>query len=253
MEGTSESVMALSQADVKYFYQQYYVLKNAIITIIGDVSFKEAENIVNKIAENLPAGKEAAAIIPVPAHKAVGHRHITFPSEQANVYMGHLGIRHHDPDYYALYIGNDILGGSSITSRLFTQIRGEQGLVYGINSSFQFSDAKGPFLINFATKNSSVKKALALIRSILKDYVLRGPTQKEFQLAKQKINNEFPLSLATNSDISHYLVKIGFYKLPLDYIDKYRDNISAVSLEHVKAALKKHIHLDDMMTVVVGP
>ncbi len=252
VEGTKKSVMALTRDEAAHFYKKYYVISNATIIIVGDISRQDAEKRVDEIAKNLAQGEEAPMIERAEPSKSHGETRIKFPSEQSNVWMGQLGMSIHDPDYYAMRIANDILGGSSITSRLFTQIRGEHGLVYGISSGFQFSDATGPFLIHFATQNSTVKKALSLTQSILREYVSKGPTKKEFMLAKQKINNEFPLSIATNQDITQYLIQIGFYKLPIDYIDTYQANIAAVSLDEVRTALKKHIKPDEMIKIIVG-
>ncbi len=251
-EGTKNSVMSLTREDAEHFYKKYYVISNATIIIVGDISRQEAEKRVDEIAEQLVEGEPAPMIPCAISSKQKKISHIPFPSEQSNVWMGHLGMSFHDPDYYAMQIANDILGGASITSRLFTKIRGEHGLVYGISSSFHFSDGRGPFLVHFATQNSTIKKALTLTQSILDDYVNKGPTKKEFELAKQKINNEFPLSIATNQDIIQYLIQIGFYKLPIDYIDQYRVNIAAVTLADVKAALKKHIRPDEMIKIIVG-
>jgi zinc protease len=220
--------------------------------MVGDITRHDAEDRVRKIEDNLSQGEEAPVITSASASKNRGQFHVEFPAEQANVWMGHLGMSHHDPDYYAMRVANDILGGSSITSRLFTRIRGEHGLVYGISSSFQFLEAIGPFLIHFSTQHSTLKKALSLTQSILDNYISKGPTPKEFRLAKQKMNNEFPLSLATDYDIIHYLTKIGFYKLPLDYMNTYQANIAAVTLNEVKAAIKKHIQPDEMIKVIVG-
>ncbi len=252
VEGTKKTVMSLTRDDAEKFYKQYYVIRNATIIIVGDMSRQEAEKQVDDIAKNLAQGEEAPMVERALPSKNYSESRIKFPSDQSNVWIGQLGMSIHDPDYYSIRIANDILGGSSITSRLFTQIRGEHGLVYGISSSFQFSDALGPFLIHFATQNSTVKKALSLTQAILRDYVSKGPTKKEFMLAKQKIHNEFPLSIATNQDITQYLIQIGFYKMPVDYIDTYQANIAAVSLDEVKAALKKHIKPDEMIKIIVG-
>ncbi|MCD6039046.1 MAG: non-proteolytic protein peptidase family [Gammaproteobacteria bacterium] len=250
--GTKEAVMSLTRNDAEYFYQQYYVLSNATLIIVGNISRHDVEKNVARIEDSFPVGKEAPITPNAVSFRNKVQTFIPFPSEQTTIWMGHLGMEYHDPDYYAIHIGNDILGGSSITSRLFKKIRGEHGLVYGINSAFQFFNARGFFLIHFATQNSTAKKALNLTKSILDHYIDKGPTEKEFLLAKQKINHEFPLSIATNHDIIHYLMQIGFYKLPLDYIDTYRANISAISLNEVKTALKKHIKPDEMIKIIVG-
>lgn len=253
IEGSIKSILSLKRNDVEQFYKHHYVMNNAIIILVGNINRDAAEKRVNQIAEHLTQGEEVPMVERAVPLKNCQDVDIPFPSEQATVWMGHLGMSFQDPDYYAMRIGNDILGGESTISRLFTQVRGKHGLVYGIGSSFQFSNATGPFIIHFSSKNSTVKKALSLTRSILHDYINKGPTQKEFLAAKQKINNEFPLSLATNNDIINYLIKIGFYKLPIDYIDTYQANIANVSLAQVKAALKKHIKPDEMIKVVVGP
>jgi zinc protease len=253
MEGTKKSVTLLNQKDIKNFYHQYYVLENATIIIVGDVSLHQAESIVSKIAGVLPSGKAASPLNTVATTKKASQSHIEFPSEQANVWLGHVGLKYGDIDYYPLLVGNDILGGSSVMSRLFTQVRGEHGLVYGINSGFQFLDARGSFSIHFATQNTSVKKSLKLIQAILDRYIEEGPTKAEFLLAKKKLINEFPLSLTANADIEDYIAHMGFYKLPLDYLDTYQAKIAALTLEEVRLAIKRHIYPDKMIQVVVGP
>lgn len=251
-EGNKKTLTALTRADAEEFYKKYYVIRNATIIIVGDITRQEAEKRVDEIAKHLPQGEEVPMVVAATPLKSRQEIRIPFPSEQSAVWMGQLGMNIHDPDYYAIRIANDILGGASITSRLFTQIRGKHGLVYGIGSVFQYSDGIGPFLVHFSTQNSTVKKAMSLTQTILRDYVSQGPSKKEFMLAKQKINNEFPLSIATNQDITQYLIQIGFYKLPVDYIDTYQANIAAVTLSEVKVALKKHIKPDEMIKIIVG-
>ncbi|MEE9342359.1 MAG: insulinase family protein, partial [Gammaproteobacteria bacterium] len=87
---------------------------------------------------------------------------------------------------------------------------------------------------------------------VLRDFVEKGPTEKELILAKKNITGGFPIRVSSNGKIIGYLAVIGFYDLPLDYLDKFNSQIEAVSLEKIRDAFKRRVNPDSMVTVIVG-
>ena len=157
-----------------------------------------------------------------------------------------------DPDYYALYLGNHILGGSGFSSRLMQEIRENRGLVYSVYSYFVPMESSGPFLMALQTSNSQVDEAAGLLQQMLVDFIDAGPTDKEIEHAKKNITGGFPLKIDSNKKIVDYLSLIGFYDLPLDYLDRFNDNILAISAADIKDAFARRVKPDQMIRVIVG-
>ena len=126
--GTEESVTALTRDDVLYFYKSYYVEKNAVVAIVGAVSENEARTIAKALMANLPSGKRAADLPEVVTPTQSQTERIAYDSLQTHVRMGYPGMRRGDPDYFPLLVGNHVLGGSSLTSKLFDEVREKRGL-----------------------------------------------------------------------------------------------------------------------------
>jgi len=250
--GTQATVETLKAQDLQKFYRQYYVANNATIAIVGDVSRQKAEAIAEQITKTLPSGSAASLLPqPKPLTKADTQK-INYPSQQTTVLIGQIGIAKKDPDFFPLLVGNHILGGGVLTSRLFEEVRNKRGLSYGVSSQFSTAQIPGPFMIVLQTRNDQVKNAVEATRQTLQEFLNNGPTEKELKQAKQNIIGGFPLAIADNASILGNLVNIGFYQMPLDYLDTFRDKVNAVTLDQVRVAFKKHIQPDKMVTVMVG-
>jgi zinc protease len=250
--GTKESLQAISLEDVRSYYEKYYVARNAIIAIVGAVDRKGAERLADQLTRKLPAGKAAEQTPVVPSLAKATKQRIHHPSKQTTVRMGAPGIRRGDPDYFPLYVGNHILGGSGLVSRLFIEVRDKRGLSYGVNSYFTPMAQDGPYLFGLQTRNDQVDEALDVMRSVLKEFHDEGPTEAELTAAKKNITGGFPLRIDSNSKIVEYLGMIGFYNLPLDYLDTFNDNIMVVTREQIIDAFRRRVHPDKMMTIIVG-
>ena len=90
------------------------------------------------------------------------------------------------------------------------------------------------------------------MRATLKEFLTNGPTADELRLAKQNLVGGFPLRIDSNKKIQDYLAIIGFYRLPLTYLDDFPDQIERVTLEQIKDAWRRRIHPDRMATVVIA-
>jgi zinc protease len=189
---------------------------------------------------------------PVSALEAAVEETLTRPSTQTHVRMGAPGMHRGDPDYFPLYVGNHILGGGGLVSRLFREVREERGLSYSVNSRFSPMAQDGPYTFSLQTRNDQTGEALEVLRATLKEFHDKGPTEEELLAAKKNITGGFPLRIDSNSKIVEYLAMIGFYDLPLDYLETFNERVMAVTHEQIRDAYRRRVPLARMATVVVG-
>lgn len=252
INGTQEKVEALTLEQIKQFYRSYYVANNAIIVMVGAIDSKQAHILAEKITNNLAPGQAAAAIPKAQPLTKAEEIHIPFSSSQTSIRLGQLGINHQVKNYFPLIVGNYILGGGALVSRLSLEVRGKRGLTYGVSSQFVPMSGEGPFIINLSTKNNQAQEALNLTKKILREFVNQGPTAEELVAAKRFLAGSFPLSLSSNRNIANLLLKMAFFHLADDYLDNYVASIQAVTVEEIKAAFQKQLDLDKLLTVTVG-
>lgn len=248
--GTTNTVSELTQANVVDFYKKYYTAKNAMITIVGAVTKVEATKIAEQITKALPAGEKAPALSVAQSNPGTSIQ-INFPANQTTILMGSVGIGYNNPDEFPLLVGNYILGGN-MTSRLFNIVREKYGLTYSVGSYFMPNAYRGPFAILLQTKNDQVQTALNITKQVVNDYLKSGPTDAELKAAKDFLIGNFPLRIDNNADIANYVLTMGFYHLPLDYLDTYRDKVKAVTIDQIKTAMNKYVKPADFVTVTVG-
>ncbi|MEZ5476208.1 MAG: pitrilysin family protein [Thiolinea sp.] len=251
-DGTEASIEAMTLVQLKAFYQQYYVARNGVLALVGALDRAQAEALAQRIAAVLPAGERAAKLPEVKALSEGSTLRIPFPSAQAHVMIGQPGNYRGDPDYFTLYLGNHIFGGGGFTSRLMEEIRNQRGLSYSVYSYFAPMEQLGPFQIGLQTRLDQTDEALQVARDTLNTYRKDGPTEQELEAAKKDITGGFPLNTASNSDIVGYLGMIGFYDLPLDYLDTFTATINAITREQVVDAFQRRLDPENMLTVIVG-
>jgi zinc protease len=251
-EGNAESIPRITRAQLQAFHAKAYGASNAVIALVGDLDRAQAEAIASQISAALPKGPALSKSSP-PTIPAAGKQHIEFASKQTHLLLAQLGIDRQDPDYAALYLGNQILGGGGFGTRLMEEVREKRGLSYGVYSGFSAMQARGPFMINLQTRAELSDGTLKLVQQILRDYLRDGPTQKELDDAKRELAGSFPLSTASNADIVGQLGSMGFYNLPLTYLEDFMAQTQALSVEQVKTAMAKHLNPDAMLIVTAGP
>ncbi len=250
--GREETVKALSTKKLRAFYQQYYVGHNAVIAIVGDLDRSAAEALAERIIGKLPAGKPAAELPAVKDLAEAVEVNIEHPSMQTHILLGMAGMKRGDSDYFPLYVGNHILGGSGLVARLSEEIREKRGLTYSAYSYFRPMRKKGPYTLGAQTRNASAGETLAVMRETLATFVTEGPSEKELEAAKKNITGGFPLRISSNKKIINYIGMIGFYGLPLDYLDTFNAQVDAVTVADIKDAFQRRVHPDRMAIVMVG-
>lgn len=249
--GTAESLALIRGPQLLAFHQRFYAARNAVVAIVGDLDRVAAEQLAERVTAKLPAGGPAGSL-PAPngAHTAVIKK--TFPSSQTHVLMGQPGVTREDPDYFPLYVGNHVLGGSGLVSLLGEEVRNKRGLSYSVYSYFAPMRRPGPFVMGAQTKNAQADEAVRVMRDTLRRFIADGPSEAQLTAAKQNLSGGFPLKVDSNKEIVQYIAMIGFYDLPLDWLDTLVGKIEAVTVAQVRDAFQRRIDPDDLLVVMVG-
>lgn len=250
--GEVSAVENIQRADIEAFYRTHYLAKTAVVAIMGDVTRVEAEAIAQNLTAQLPQGVETAQVAPVAMQIKANEQRLIHPATQSHILMGAPGLARKDPDYFALYVGNHILGGGGFVSRLMHEIREKRGLAYSVYSYFIPMKLPGAYQIGLQTKKNQADEALRLVRATLREFIDKGVTKKELQASKQNIIGGFPLRIDSNKKIVDYLSVIGFYELPLTYLDDFVGNVDKVTIAQIRAAFERRVNPDAMATVIVG-
>jgi zinc protease len=251
-DGTLDTVAKLGREDLLAFHRHYYVAKNAVVVIVGATSRAQAEELTTRLLAGLPSGEAAPPLPTVPRPTAARELRQDFASAQTHVFAGSLGMKMNDPDYFPLFVGNHILGGGSLVSRISDEIREKRGLSYSAFSQFFPLRDTGIFLMSLQTNNAQAGEALAVLHKTLRDFIAAGPTEAEATAAKQNLTGGFPLRLDSNRELLEQLAMIGFYRLPLDYLDTYIARVEAVTAADIQKAFQSRIDPDRLLTVLVG-
>lgn len=244
VSATVASVNAVKRDDLVRFYRDMFSPKRAVVTLVGDIDRAQAEKLVATLTDAMPA---------VAALRSAVQIDLPHPAEQAHIVSGQASVARSDPDYFSLLVGNYVLGGGGFVSRLTAEVREKRGLTYGVTSMFVPQLQEGPFEISLQTRREQAPEALKVVRETLGKFVQDGPTDAEMQAAKDNLINGFPLRLDSNRKLLASVAAIGFYNLPLDYLDTWTDKVTAVTAAQVKDAFARHVQPDRLVTVVVGP
>lgn len=250
--GEIATVQKLQRGDVEAFYRAHYGAKSAVVALMGDVTRAQAEAIAQQLTAQLPPGGAPTAVPPVTMQIKASEQRIEHPATQSHILIGAPGVSRTDKDYFTLYVGNYILGGGGFVSRLVRDVREDRGMAYSVYSYFIPLQQPGPFQIGLQTQKEQANEALAMVRATVTRFLKEGPTEKELQAAKDNIIGGFPLRIDSNKKIVEYLGMIGFYGLPLTYLDDFTGNIDKVTVAQVRDAFRRRVNPDALATVIVG-
>ena len=248
---TPDSIAAIVRGDLARFHREYYGVGGAVVTLVGDIGRDEAEALAQKLTENLPptSGGSPTEVVNLPAG---GEQRLAHPAAQAHVLLGLPASRRGDPDFFALQVGNYILGGGGFVSRLMREVREKRGFAYSVYSAFLPLTQLGPFQIGLQTRKEQADEALRVAREVLARFLAEGPDEGELQAARQYLRGSFPLRFDSNQKLLDSVAQIGFYRLPQDYLDTYIDRIDEVTKDDVRAAFARNVKPENLVTVVVG-
>jgi len=252
-EGTVETLDAITRDDIVGFHKAYYAPNNAIIAVVGDITADEAKALIDKNFAGWGHKEVPEPVFPpTPTPKGIERIDIDRDITQANILMGHVGVRREDPDYYSLYVMNYILGGGGFVSRIMDKIRDDMGLAYSAYSYFMPSKYGGSFQVGMETKNKTARQAVDEALKIMGKIREETVTDAELKDAKDYITGSFPRRQDTNAKIAELLTQVEYYNLGLDYFDMYEREINKVTKDDVLRVAKKYLHPDNLYIVVVA-
>jgi zinc protease len=251
--GTNGSLKKITPELLRAFRQKMLVAQNMNIAITGNLTAPEATKLANLISQNITQG-EAATALPEPQEQNDFNIHyIPFNSTQANVIMGHLGIKRSDPDRVALEVANQMFGGSGFNSVLMKELRVKRGYTYGAYSNLTTTLAQGFFSLNYATQQNQLMESIQVAHQALRDFVKKPVQKKQLEETKEGMLRSFPMTFSSNANINAQIASIGFYQLPADYLAQYQKQLSQVTAKQVQTAVQKHLRADRLTLVVVAP
>ena len=251
-----ESINSMTVEDVRSFFAQRYGGRSLILTLVGDVNASEVRGRFETAFGSFNGPESVDINVADPAYQESARREIVLLKDKANVdiLLGSAApLRRASEDYYAAVLANSALGQSTLSSRLGLQVRDKEGLTYGINSAFRApSLAAGPWYIGVSVNPFNVERAINSALEVLRDYVEQGIRADELADQKSAAIGSYKVSLATNRGLARALWNAEFYKLGIDYLDRYPQIIQNVTLEEVNAAIRKYFRPDQLTIVISG-
>ena len=251
---TPESLQRIGVADMQRWHAQALRPCRAVVSVVGDVTRAQADALVTRLLALWPH-ERCEALPPVgevPALQAAQDWRVPFDSAQAHVLIGQPGYRRSDPDFFALLLGNHILGGGGFTSRLTTEVREKRGLSYSVYSYFSPALHAGAFSLGLQTRPDQAARAVEVARQVVRDFVGKGPTEAELQAAKDNLIGGFALRIDSNRKLLENVASIAWNGLSLDYLDRWSENMARVTVDDVRRAFARVLQPERMVTVVVG-
>jgi zinc protease len=255
-QATRDSVTALSLSDVRGYYQKIFRPDLTTIVVIGNVGVEAAETAVRRYFGTWEAlGPQPAVLLPaVPDNKPSVVAVPNSTRVQDSVILAEtLQLKRLDPDYYALELGNHVLGGGFYATRLYRDLREKTGLVYYVDASFDVGKTRALYLVRYACDPPNVSRAQAIIRRNLKDMQSAAVTPEELKVAKAMVLREIPLSESSLESIARGLISRTELNLPLDEPSLAAQHYLTLTADQVKAAFARRLRPEDLVRVAEGP
>jgi zinc protease len=253
VHGTLESVPHITIADLRGYARRVFARSKLKIAIVGDIDAATAGLLIDKAFGALPAQPELA---PVPAvdPQGLGRRIVVdLDVPQSVIMFGGPGVARNDPDFFAAYLVNHILGGGAMSSRLYTEVREKRGLAYGVSTGLVPLAHARLLTGSTATRADRTADTLEIIDREMKNLADNGPTEQELEKTKSFLKGTYGLYFDTSSKIAGQLVQIQLDNLGIDYIDRRNGMIDAVTRADAQRMAKRLLDGKMLITVVGRP
>lgn len=251
-EGTEATLATVTPDDLRQFHERQFARGNLKVGVVGAI---DAETLKAELDRLFGGLAEAPNLLPVSQVSPKLDQEIGVPYDlpQTTLQLAYPGIERNDPQFFAAYLMNHILGGGTFTSRLFAEVREKRGLAYGIWSSLVNSAYSTSLVISTATRSDRAAETLDIIKEEVRRMAEQGPTQAELDAAKKYVVGAYAINnLDSSTAIASTLVELQIDDLGIDYIQRRSGLIEAVTLEEVRAAAKRLLSAEPAV-MVVGP
>lgn len=250
--GTVETVSRIDQADLKGFVARRLARDTMFIGVVGDITPAELAPALDRVFGGLPAKAAPYALSPIQPQGGGTIAVIERPVPQSVVLFGQRGLKREDPDFYAAFVMNHIIGGGSFSSRLYQEVREKKGLAYSIGTYLYPLDWSALILGSVATQNARVGESIALVRQEWRRLAENGVTDEELAAAKAYLTGSYVLQFDNTDKVARLLVSIQLDNLGIDYIEKRNSYIEAVTRADVARVAKRLLDAKALSFAVVG-
>ncbi|WP_309665256.1 pitrilysin family protein [Tabrizicola sp.] len=250
-DGTIESVTALTRDDIVVAHKGALARDRIYVSASGDITAAELSALLDALLGDLPE-TGAPQTVDAPWLLKPGITVEDFPTPQSVVYFGHQGITRDDPDFFAAFILNEVLGGGRFSARLMTEVREKRGLTYGVGTYLAPMDHAELVVGQFSASNDKVAEAIDVIRAEWARIASEGITEAELANTKTYLTGSYPLRFDGNGPIANILVGMQMEDLPIDYAVTRNDKVNAVTMADVKRVAARLYLPDQLHFVVVG-
>jgi zinc protease len=250
--GTIESVKAITTANLKSFVGERLNRESLIVGVVGDIKPEELRHLLDKTFLHLPAKANGFKVAAVDMQGAGKTEIIRKKNPQSRVIFGINGLKRSDPDWYAAYLLNYIVGGGSFSSRLYDEVREQRGLAYSVYTYLHGFDQTSMFMGGVGTVNARLPETLTVIHDVMRDVRDNGVKESELKDAKTYLNGSFPLNLTSSSRIAGLLIAMQRHELGIGYIPKRPGFINKVTLVDLDRVAKRLLQPENLLTVIVG-
>lgn len=250
---TPESMKAMSRARLVEFHRSQFLPNNAVFVVVGDVKTDQVVNQVERLFGGWARGTAPVDNFPTPPMRASRSAYLVDRpgSAQSNIVIANVGIKRVSPDYFPMLLMHTVLGANA-SSRLFMNLREEKGYTYGAYSNLDARRTAGTFRASAEVRTpvtgDSLKEFFYELERIRKEPV----SEKEIADAKSYLTGVFPIRLETQEGLIDQLIQIKMFGLPDDHLEKYRDHVSAVTIEEIREVANRYIKPDEAAIVIVG-
>ena len=255
-ETSVASITGITREDLVAFHRNTIHPNGIILGVTGDFKKGEMLAALREAFGNWAKGavpELKIADVPESRSGVPAIRFVNKETSQTHMRVGHLTIRENDPDYVALAIANDILGGSSFRSRLFNDVRTKRGLAYSVGSRLMAGvHDQGVWLMRAGTKQVSTQEVVSRFIANVERMRTELVSEQELAEAKEAYVNSFVFSFSSPSAVVSRLVELEKDGLPRDFLQQIRDKVLKLTREDVLAASKKHLHPDRLKIIAVG-
>lgn len=250
-EGTLETISQLSREDLLEAHQNLLTRDRVFVGASGDITSEELGVLLDTLFGELP---EFGASMPEKPSYALegGLTVVPFTTPQSVARFGHKGLERDDPDFFAAYVMNEILGGAGFNSRLMEEVREKRGLTYGIGSFLVPLQQAELYLGQFSSDNGRIADAITVVQDVWADFAANGVSEEELEAAKVYLTGAYPLRFDGNGRIANILVGMQIDNLGLDYIPTRNDKVRAVTVDDIKRVADRLLKPEDLHFVVVG-
>ena len=241
--------------DLKKFHHQYFKANNVIIAAAGDFSSEKLRKLIRRLTAQAPSGEVRFPNVPeVKLAFRPKLKNIRRKLTQSFIRMGHLSIRRHNSDKFALFLMDEILGAGSFTSRLMEDIRTRRGLAYSVWSNLSAGTDYGLFVVGVNTNSRQAKKVMGLVRGHIAHLAGDGEvSDEELKFAKQLVLARLIFEFDSAFKVADRRAMFYFYGYPDNYWSVFRDRIAKVKKDDIRRVARHYLHPEGIKAVVVGP